>query len=552
MAPPSVAEGESESFSDHKEQELHDVPSEEQSEQLSRHPDEADLEETSLTEVPQGRQVGVVSATFLMINRILGTGVFSTTSTILEQSGSVGMSLIYWVIGGIIAGVGFAVYAEFATAIPRNGAELNYLQYVFRKPRYLVVSMYAAQALLLGQAAGNANAAGQYFIRAGGKQTTEWNSKGIGVAIILVALFMHGFLLKWGLRFQNAIGLFKVVILLLIVFTGFAALAGRTKAPQPHNFHTGFSGSRSDVYAVSNCIYNAIWSYVGYSNVFYALGEVKHPIRTLKIAGPLALTLLTILYVLSQIAYFAAVPLEDIRNSDQIIAANFFKNMFGERSAQALSAFVALSAVANVFSVLFSQGRLNQALGRDGVIPFSKLFASNRPCNAPLVGLAWHAIVTLILMLAPPQGDAYNFVVNLAQYPLNVVNAAVGIGLCLTYLPSSSRLKPSWLKGWAPPFRATFPIALFFSLISLFLVVAPWIPPQTDGEGVYKSMWYALAPAVGLAFFAGGGIYWVCWYIVAPLIGRYTIEAKKATMSDGTVHTVWEKYPREAKNTDPA
>ena len=143
MAPPSVAEGESESFSDHKEQELHDVPSEEQSEQLSRHPDEADLEETSLTEVPQGRQVGVVSATFLMINRILGTGVFSTTSTILEQSGSVGMSLIYWVIGGIIAGVGFAVYAEFATAIPRNGAELNYLQYVFRKPRYLVVSMYA-------------------------------------------------------------------------------------------------------------------------------------------------------------------------------------------------------------------------------------------------------------------------------------------------------------------------------------------------------------------------------------------------------------------------
>ena len=259
MAPPSVAEGESESFSDHKEPELHDVPSEEQSEQLSRHPDEADLEEASLTEVPQGRQVGVVSATFLMINRILGTGVFSTTSTILEQSGSVGMSLIYWVIGGIIAGVGFAVYAEFATAIPRNGGELNYLQYVFRKPRYLVVSMYAAQALLLGQAAGNANAAGQYFIRAGGKQTTEWNSKGIGVAIILVALFMHGFLLKWGLRFQNAIGLFKVVILLLIVFTGFAALAGRTKAPQPHNFHTGFSGSRSDVYAVSNCIYNAIW-----------------------------------------------------------------------------------------------------------------------------------------------------------------------------------------------------------------------------------------------------------------------------------------------------
>ncbi|KDN34652.1 hypothetical protein K437DRAFT_284326, partial [Tilletiaria anomala UBC 951] len=74
----------------------------------------------SVDEVPQGRQIGVISATFLIINRIVGTGAFATTSTILAQSGSVGMSLVYWVVGAIIAGAGFAVYAEFATAIPRN------------------------------------------------------------------------------------------------------------------------------------------------------------------------------------------------------------------------------------------------------------------------------------------------------------------------------------------------------------------------------------------------------------------------------------------------
>ncbi|KDN34675.1 hypothetical protein K437DRAFT_271416, partial [Tilletiaria anomala UBC 951] len=72
----------------------------------------------SVVEVPQGRQIGVISAMFLMINRIVGTGAFATTSTILAQSGSVGMSLVYWVVGAIIAGAGFAVYAEFATAIP--------------------------------------------------------------------------------------------------------------------------------------------------------------------------------------------------------------------------------------------------------------------------------------------------------------------------------------------------------------------------------------------------------------------------------------------------
>lgn len=43
------------------------------------------------------------------------------------------------------------MYAEFATAIPRNGGELNYLQQVYRKPKYLVGCIYGAQALLLGQ-----------------------------------------------------------------------------------------------------------------------------------------------------------------------------------------------------------------------------------------------------------------------------------------------------------------------------------------------------------------------------------------------------------------
>lgn len=46
------------------------------------------------SDLPQGRQLGLASAVFLMANRIVGTGVFSTTSTILAQGGSVGMSLV--------------------------------------------------------------------------------------------------------------------------------------------------------------------------------------------------------------------------------------------------------------------------------------------------------------------------------------------------------------------------------------------------------------------------------------------------------------------------
>lgn len=58
------------------------------------HKDADDATSVADSELPQGRNLGLFSATFLMVNRMVGTGVFATTSTILQQSGSVGMSLM--------------------------------------------------------------------------------------------------------------------------------------------------------------------------------------------------------------------------------------------------------------------------------------------------------------------------------------------------------------------------------------------------------------------------------------------------------------------------
>lgn len=57
-------------------------------------------------------------------------------------------------------------------------------------------------------------------------------------------------------------------------------------------------------------------------------------------------------------------------------------------------------------------GTVVQALAREGVLPLSKLWASNRPFNAPAAGLLEHYIVSVIIMLAPPPGDAYNFLLK--------------------------------------------------------------------------------------------------------------------------------------------
>ena len=49
-------------------------------------------------------------------------------------------------------------------------------------------------------------------------------------------------------------------------------------------------------------------AYAGWSNINYVLNDVKDPVRTLKIAGPLGLGITTVLYMMANVSYFACVP----------------------------------------------------------------------------------------------------------------------------------------------------------------------------------------------------------------------------------------------------
>lgn len=54
-------------------------------------------------------------------------------------------------------------------------------------------------------------------------------------------------------------------------------------------------------------MFKILFSYSGWQNVNYVLNDVKNPVRTLKIAGPLGLGVTSALYILANISYFAYV-----------------------------------------------------------------------------------------------------------------------------------------------------------------------------------------------------------------------------------------------------
>lgn len=71
------------------------------------------------------------------------------------------------------------------------------------------------------------------------------------------------------------------------------------------------------------------------------------------------------LYVLANIAYFAAIPKEELREAREIAASLFFSRVFGSGNAiRGLNFLIALSSFGNLIAVLLGTSRLIRECGR--------------------------------------------------------------------------------------------------------------------------------------------------------------------------------------------
>ncbi|KAF2756904.1 amino acid transporter [Pseudovirgaria hyperparasitica] len=491
--------------------------------------DSASIQTQEVYRYDESRKLGITSSVFLILNKMIGTGIFSTPSGIFALTGSVGISLMLWVIGGLLTFCGLSVFLEFGLQIPLSGGEKNYLERVYRHPKYLATCVFLSQMILLGFSSGNSLAFGRYVLFASGSEEPDgWKARGIAVVCVTFAVALHATLPKWGMRLFDILGVFKVVVLLLIVFSGFAALAGHRRIEDPHNFDDAFSIDTSygggGAWAYATALLRIVYSYKGWENANYVLGEIKHPKRTLAIAAPLAVGGVTILYVLANVAYFAAIPKRDLAESEVIVAGLFFRNIFGNSAgARSLPAFVALSNLGNVLAVSFAHSRVNQELAKEGLLPFSKFWASNRPFNAPAASLFLHWFVTVIVLVAPPAGPAYNFITDLYTYPGAWINGFVAAGLIYLQWRKSER--------WTSPWHTYLPITVVYLLSNVFLAVTPFIPPKGDINA--DGYPYYVFPIVGVGVLLLGMTYWGLWIKVLPKIGGYKVVGERVILEDG-------------------
>ncbi|KAF7560390.1 hypothetical protein G7046_g3750 [Stylonectria norvegica] len=482
-----------------------------------------------------GRHLGVFSTTALMqvipmgyvsVGRIIGTGIFSTPSSIVTSVGSVGASLLLWVLGLLLAISGLCVWLEFACMIPRSGGEKVYLEAAYRRPQKLITIVFAVQAIALGFTAAGCIVFASNIVVASGRVATEWEERGIAIGVIIFITCIHTFFPKVGVHGMNFFTVLKTALLLFIVVTGWVVLGGGVKSVKdPHaSFRNAFAGSATSGNPYATGLFKVLNSYAGWSNAMYVMNEVKNPVRTIKIAGPLGLSICGVLYLLANVAYFAAATPAEIAASGTTVASFFMGKVFGTAARRALSVLVALSAFGNVMTVTFAQARVNQELAKEGVIPFPRFWASTWPFGSPSAGLILHFIPSFIVIVAIPFGNAYNFILDLEGYPGSVINFLVVSGLF--YL--------RWSEPKATrPFRVWLPVAAFFMVGQAFQLVAPFLRPK-NGKGDTPPLPYWLYCVVGIAILALSVVYWFFWWVALPKIGGYKLEPHAEQLSDGT------------------
>ena len=438
-----------------------------------------------------GRNLTWTSAYMLTISRIVGSGIFATPGSIYQSVGSVGLVLVIWIVGAAMSFCGLAISLELVCMLPRSGGDKVYLEYIYRRPKFLASTIVAMQAVLLGVTASNCIVFGQYVLFAFKVEPTAFTQRILAVGLLTVTTILHGCLLKTGIWIQNTLGWVKIGLMAFMAILGVAAVL-RPDSVQRSTKHSLsweslFKDSNWEWVTLSTALFKVYYSFDGFSNVNNVMNEVKDPVKTLKSMAPAALLTVTIFYLMLNVAYFIVVPLEEIKSSGQLIAGLFFEKIFGKGvAATLLPILVATCAAGNVMVATFSKARVNQEVARQGFLPFANYLASSRPFNAPLGGLIVHYIPSVLVIVLPPHKDVYAFLLDVEGYPGAIFAVALALGTL-------------WLRKSRPdlkrPFRA-WGLAIWLRLLmSICLIVAPFIPPKNGRSDV--KFWYGTYAVVG-------------------------------------------------------
>ncbi|MDX3906635.1 MAG: amino acid permease [Pigmentiphaga sp.] len=379
----------------------------------------------------------------LVVGIVIGAGIFSAPSLVAAHAGSPTSMMIAWMVGGLISIAGAMCYAELASTYPHAGGDYHYLRRAFGARLAFLFAWARLTVIPTGSIALLGFIFGDYASQIANLGPGSSAIYAAAVIVLLTAVNIAG--LRTGKWTQNVLTALEVGGVLLIIAVGllFAPEAAPASAPAPAT-------------ATANwglVLIFVMLTYGGWNEAAYVSAEAMGPSRSLPRALFWSLALITLLYMLANLAYLNVLGQAGMAGSSAV-AADMMRRALGEPGAQLIALLIAISALTSANATILTAARTTYAFGRD--TPAFSLLAK------------WH-----------PQWNT----------PVNALWVQAGIALALVMLGAYTR------SGFATMVEYTAPVFwLFFVLSGLSLFVLRRKEP--DVPRPFRVPLYPLTPLV--------------------------------------------------------
>jgi APA family basic amino acid/polyamine antiporter len=391
--------------------------------------------------------LGLLDSTMIVIGSMIGSGIFIVSADIARTVGSPGLLLLVWLITGLITVTGALSYGELAGMMPQAGGQYVYLREAYNP---LIGFLYGWTLFLVIQA-GTIAAVAVAFAKFTAVLMPGLSEKNVLLEIaglkisaaqilailsIAILTYVNTRGLREGKIVQNTFTITKTLALFGLILLGI--IVGRNAGAIEANLSTFWDATWTHVAdgkivsveslsalmvfaAIGTAMVGSLFSSDAWNNITFTAGEVINPKRNVPLSLALGTGVVTLLYVLANVAYVLVLPVVGTPGASDVIgrgiqfaaadrvATATATMIFGDTAAIIMAVLIMVSTFGCNNGLILAGARVYYAMARDGV--FFKGAGVLNEMAVPATALIVQGIWASLLCLSGTYSDLLDYVV---------------------------------------------------------------------------------------------------------------------------------------------
>lgn len=325
-------------------------------------------------------------AACLIVGIIVGAGLYETAPSIASSVDTPIKLMLLWFAGGLISLGGALCYTELATAYPRSGGDIVYLNKAYGRWAGFLFAWMQLTIVHPGDIAAMSFVFARYGKQIGWISATGLSDAHLASIAVLALSLINLYGLTLARRAQNGLTIAKLIGLLTLIVVGLLtpSAANNVEALPEQGFPLGVA------------MVLVLFCYGGWNEMAFIAAEVKQPERNIWRAMVSGMALVCSIYLLANVAFVMALGHEGVAQSSAV-AVDVVAARFPTVAPQAVSLLIAVSALGAINGQILTGSRVSYSAGTEYRM-FRQLGAWNEQRQVPVVAYCVQMTITLLLI----------------------------------------------------------------------------------------------------------------------------------------------------------